>query len=193
MAKGRYKGRYDRRGPCLKKTNKCRAAALSFVLVLSLAVGGTLAYLVAKSGNVENQFEPAYVTCQVNTNTCNTINVTNTGNVDAYIRAAIVVNWVDADDNVRGLAPTLSDYSLTINTSAWHKGSDTEYYYYNQIVAPDGTTSDLVTSITVKGAVPEGYKLSVEVVAEAIQADGDTDNGGVPAYQDGWGITLGGG
>lgn len=34
------------------------------------------------------------------------------------------------------------------------------------------------------------YSLSIEIVAEAIQADGDTDSGNIPAYQNAWGISA---
>lgn len=193
MAKGKYMGRYQKDGAHLKKTRrrKPRTLILSIILILSLAVSGTLAYIVARTDNVQNQFEPAFVTCRVNANNDNTFDVTNTGNVDAYIRAAIAVNWMDEQGNVRGIAPSSSDYKLTVNAVDWWQDTGTGYYYYKDSVIPDGVTSDLVTSFGVAAnvTVPTGYVLSVEVVAEAIQADGDTDNGGVPAYQNAWDIS----
>lgn len=192
MAKGKYVGRYQKGGAHLRKRRhtKQRTALLSIFLILSLVVGGTLAYLVAKTDHVQNQFEPAFVTCQVNNNNDNTFDVTNTGNVDAYIRAAIVVNWMDENENVRGIAPSSSDYTLSVNTTDWWQDTSTGYYYYKYSVIPTGITQKLITSYRLAEGVtaPNGYELSVEVVAEAIQADGDTDNGNVPAYKDAWSI-----
>ena len=116
--------------------------------------------------------------------------MTNTGNVDAYIRAAVVVNWMDERGNVRGLAPVASEYVLKINSTDWQLDPDTGYYYYKASVSPSGTTKDLVVSATAAGTAPDGYHLSVEVVAEAIQAAGVTDNSGVPAYRDAWDIVF---
>lgn len=190
MESHKHFGKYKKGGVPLKKSIKKKRLilTLSIVLVLSLAVGGTLAYIAAKTDNVENQFERAYVTCQVNANDNGTFDVTNTGNVDAYIRAAIVVNWMDSSGNVRGIAPASTDYKLGVNHADWWHDPKLGYYYYKYSVIPTGVTEDLVTSISVNDTVPSDYELSVEVVAEAIQADGDTDNGAVPAYQDAWGI-----
>lgn len=169
--------------------------AISSLLMLSLSVGGTLAYIAVKTNSVDNQFVPAEVTCRVNTYATNsTIDVTNTSNIDAYIRAAIAVNWMDSDGNVLGTAPkSPSEYELELGTdNGWTSGAD-GYYYYFQVVTPEesdnDTTADLVEAITVNVEPPNGYKLSVEVVAEAIQADGVTDDEDIPAYQDVWDIS----
>lgn len=193
MAKGKYLRKQHKGGTHLRKRRhtKQRAILLSIFLILSLAVGGTLAYIVARTDNVNNQFEPSYVTCQVNANSDNTFDVTNTGNIDAYIRAAIVVNWMDEAGNIRGIAPASTQYTLAVNSADWWQDTGTGYYYYKYSVAPDGITNDLIESFGVAEnvTIPNGYELSVEVVAEAIQADGDTDNGAVPAYRDAWGIS----
>ena len=193
MAKGKYVGKYQKGGAHLRKRKqtKRRTTLLSIFIILSLAVSGTLAYIVARTDNVNNQFEPSYVTCQVNANDDDTFDVTNTSDIDAYIRAAIVVNWMDDQGNVRGISPKASDYSLTVNATDWWKDTKTGYYYYKYSVVPAGVTEDLITSYGLAAGVtaPSGYELCVEVVAEAIQADGDTDNGAVPAYRDAWGIS----
>lgn len=192
MAKGKYVGKYRKGGAHLRKRKqtKQRTTLFSLFLILSLAVSGTLAYIVARTDNVNNQFEPSYVTCQVNVNNDNSFDVTNTGDVNAFIRAAIVVNWMDEKGNVRGIAPSASDYTLSVNTADWWKDDTTGYYYYKYFVVPGDLTNDLITAygLAENAAVPSGYELSVEVVAEAVQADGDTDIGNVPAYKDAWGI-----
>lgn len=172
-------------------SNRKMIAMFCIMLILSFAVGGTLAYIAVATPGVENQFEVAMVSCKVNANG-KTFSVTNTGNVDAYIRADVVVNWMDENGDVIGIAPKQqSDYTMTIG-EGWELAGD-GFYYYDNRVAPansdNDTTSALVTSIALNAVPPTGYELSIEVVAEAIQADGDTDDGSIPAYQDAWGIS----
>lgn len=178
------RGKYEQVVKHHKKQKKVFSVLLSIALLLTLAVGGTLAYIVTKSAMAQNQFVAGYVTSSVNDNET----VTNTGNVDAFIRAAVVVNWMDNDGNVYGIKPS---YTVAIN-SGWAKIGD--FYYYTSAVASGGTTATAPVTITVADNAPSNaYSLSVEIVAEAIQADGDTDSGNIPAYQNAWGIPAIGG
>ena len=163
------------------KRNKTFALILAVVLLLAVSVGGTLAYLSTKTEPVTNRFEPAYVRCVVNDN----LTVTNKSNVDAYIRAAVVVNWMDASGNVYGEAPA----APTVNTTDWSVGSD-GFYYYKTFVAADETTEHLVTAVSDSTKTVDGivYKYTVEVVAEAIQAEGM----GARDAQDAWSIAMSG-
>lgn len=191
MYRGRYenrtgaaapRGRKQSRGR--RKLNKYFVTALLVALVLSIAGGATLAVLMTNSGEVENSFTPGSVSCSVNTD----YKVKNTGNVPAYIRAAIVVNWMDADGNIRAIDPVEgTDYTLTIDPD-WAKIGD--YYYYIGEVASKQTTAAPVCTVTPKAKLT-GFELVTEVVAEAIQSQGDKDTDGTPAYQDAWGITFG--
>lgn len=163
-----------------KRTQRIVPILLSIALLLTLAVGGTLAYIVTKSAMVQNQFEPGTVTCQVNDDGT----VANEGNVDAYIRTAVVVNWMDKDGNVYGIKP---NYEVTTN-SGWFQIED--FYYYTSAVVPGGTTTTEPVKVTVSDKAPSSeYSLSIEIVAEAIQADGYTDVNNVPAYENAWNIT----
>lgn len=169
----------------LNKRLKIWVIVLSVILVLSLTVGGTLSYMMTRTEPVDNQFEDAYVTCRVNRDG-NVFDVTNTGNINAYIRAAIVINWMDEEGNVRGIAPTDADVDLGLNTTDWTLLDD-GYIYYAHPVAPDQNTNDLITAITLITTAPKGYHLSVEVVAEAIQAEGVASASGLQAVLDAWG------
>lgn len=168
----------------LNKRLKIWAIVLSVILVLSLAVGGTLAHLKDRTEPVENRFDDAYVTCRVNRDG-DVFDVTNTGNISAYIRATIVVNWMDEQGNVRGIAPTDTDLSIRVNDDDWLVMDD-GYAYYMRPVAPGQNTNDLITAITLNTTPPEGYRLSVEVVAEAIQAEGVDSASGQQAILDAW-------
>lgn len=168
------------------KTLKIWAVVLSIILVASLAATSiTLAFLSTKTPDVENRFDEAYVTCRVNRDG-DVFDVTNTGNISAFVRAYVVINWMDANGNVRGLAPTNDDVDVLVNTTDWRIMED-GYFYYTRPVASMQNTDDLITAITLLTTPPEGYSLSVEVVAEAIQAEGVDSGSGLQAALDAWG------
>lgn len=147
------------------------------MLILVCGVGGTLAYLATQTGQVQNTFEPAYVTSEVNetfeNNVKSDVTIKNTGNVSAYIRAAIVVTWKDAAGNTTlPEKPELgTDYTLTINESAWNKGDD-GYYYCKQPVASNTESAVLITECKPTKPYDDGRKLCVEVIGSAIQSEG---------------------
>lgn len=159
------------------------------VLVLLLAVaGGTLAWLIANTGPVINTFTPAHVSCEVTENFDGTIkrnvNVTNTSDIDAYIRVKLVTYRVNAQGRHIGGAATIPDFTLGTN---WVKNG--EYYYYTLPVAAGGKpANDLIDSngITlVKYTDADGGKQVIEVMAEAIQSSP------AEAVQQAWGVVPG--
>lgn len=167
------------------KLNK-RVMALLLVLGLAMTatVGVTVAYLIDATSSMTNTFAPSEVSCEVK-ETEKGYSIKNTGDVDAYIRATVVVTWkkavTDENGNITGYtvyatAPTDGgDYSIEYSTDAvWVKGSD-GYYYYTSPVAPEGSTSILINSFSSRDNenVPDGYNLSVEIIASAIQATSD--------------------
>ena len=173
-----------------------RGMKRSLVLVVSLlalllvVAGGTLAWLTAQD-SVSNTFTPAHVTCAVeesfNGTTKSDVKIKNTSDIPVYIRASIIVTWKDSSGNVYGQKPTTSDYDMQMaENSGWVLGAD-GYYYYTSPVAVGATTGTLISSCTVKaGATPPGddYKLSVEIMAEAIQSQPDR------AVQQAWGVSV---
>ena len=162
-----------------KNKRKALILLLCIVLVLGLAVGGTVAYVMTASDGVQNEFAAGYVRSSVNA----AGQVTNLGNTDAYIRAYVVVNWMDAKGNVYAIAP---DYSISTN-SGWTCGAD-GIYYYNSSVPAGQTTTNGPASVNVNGSAPEGYELSIEYVAEAIQAKGMGDD--VDSAQAAWSAAV---
>lgn len=145
----------------------------SLVLVVCFALGGTVAFLVAQSDPVENVFTPAKVTTYVDEkidgNVKSNVKIENTGNTDAYIRAAIVVTWKNDEGYIYPKAPVLgSDYTMTFG-SDWQKIGD--YYYYKSVVPAKGKTTDLIVSCSpVDGKAPTDYYLSVEILGSGVQA-----------------------
>lgn len=147
------------------------------VLILVCGVGGTLAYLITQTTPVTNTFTPAHVTSQVvetmDGKTKSDVQIENTGNVSAYIRAAIVITWKDKDGNTMPTVPVQGqgqDYTLDINAKDWSQSGG--YYYYNGIVAAGGSTANLINSCVSNGTYTDGRKLCVEVIGSAIQAEG---------------------
>ena len=143
-------------------------------------MGGTVAYVMTASDGVQNEFAAGYVRSSVNA----AGQVTNLGNTDAYIRAYVVVNWMDAKGNVYAIAPA---YSISTN-SGWTCGAD-GIYYYNSVVPAGGTTTNGPATVSVTGsALSDAYTLSIEYVAEAIQAKGMGDN--VNSAQAAWAAAV---
>lgn len=180
------------------KRKKLRLFLLAGLVAL-LGAGGTVAYLAATPDHVVNTFTPGEVSCAVIEDisdgaTKKNVKIENTGNIDAYIRAAVVANWVDADGNVYGKAVPAAgtDYTITCNTTEWTKGLD-GYYYCKSPVSCDEDNNDspVLINSCVKGSTtpPTGYDLQVTILAEAIQADGETSDD-TPAVTDAWGVAV---
>lgn len=144
----------------------------ALVVIAMGVVGGTVAYLVTKTDPVVNTFTPGVVSCKIDETfdgtTKSNVYVTNTGNTNAYIRAAIIVTWKDSSGNIAATVPVEGyDYNLKLNTNNWTHSGD--YYYYKSSVEPNGTTEKLVESCTALKSNGD-YTLSVEILADAIQS-----------------------
>lgn len=145
------------------------------IVLLAGAVGGTWAFLVAQSDPVENNFTYAHVSCTIKEKFENDVKsevqIQNTGDIPAYIRARIVVTWKDASGNVSAVPVKDSDYTITFNKNKTEWTQQGDYWYCNTAVAAGGETPVLITTCEKKGTAPEGYNLSVEILADAIQSE----------------------
>ena len=161
---------------------------LSVVLLLALAVGGTLAWLSTKTTPVSNTFTPAKVTCDVtenfdeDTGVKTNVNVTNTGNIAVYIRVKLVTYRTnDTGQHIGGKAE-LPTFKLGAD---WVKHG--EYYYYTLPVAPGKKpAANLADSMTLTGSYEDadGGKQALDVMAEAIQSAPEK------AVADAWGVKI---
>ena len=150
----------------------------TMVLLLTVTVGSTIAYLVTSSGPVENKFTPAYVTSEVvepdwndGKTEKNNVTIKNTGNTSAYIRAAIVITWKDKYGYTMPQVPVAgTDYTIEINDADWTLIDG--FYYYKEAVAPGASTTNLIISCVSTGTYNDRRKLCVEVVGSAIQSEG---------------------
>ena len=193
-----------------RRKTKIELTILSLCLLLLLTAGGTIAYMFISSNQVANQFTPAEIVVSVDENFDNKVktNVKITSlpedddgsNVDCYIRAAIVVNWMDSQGNVYGKTPVAGiDYDLVLTTdegqtsTGWIKRDADGYYYFKDPVSPGDSTGILIIRCEplATNQCPDGYFLNVDILAQAVQAKGVTDVGGYPAVEDAWGLNPG--
>lgn len=183
-----YKGTHVKKGGRAKVyMSRTTALLIAIVMIVGAAIGSTVAYLIARSDSMVNNFTYATVSCAVTEkvigNSKSDVQVQNTGTTDAYIRAAVVVNWIDADGKILPTPPEGCSYTKDLNPNGkWTQGVD-GYYYYWTPVAPGGMTEGSLVNCT--AIVPEGsgYKLSVEILATAVQSDP------AKAVTEAWGVT----
>lgn len=191
-------GSYVRRHPerlKLRRQGRLVALLASLLLVLGAAVGGTLAFIMTASDEKTNTFTPAQISCDVIEEFDGTVKrnaaVKNTGETDAYIRAAVNVTWMKdenaSEQTVTAKVPQADvDYEMIFYIdTGWIKGAD-GYWYYQTPVAPGAVTEAFIRECRqLEGAnVPQGYHLSVEIVASAIQSSPEK------AVAQQWNVTL---
>lgn len=140
---------------------------VALVLLLTLAVGGSLAWLVSDD-KVQNTMVPGEVPIQINETVSNNfksdVTVTNNGNIQAFIRVAIIANAVDEQGNVTTVG---NKPSFTVS-SDWTEIDG--YYYYNGIVEPKGTPGNKTAPLFTDSVDFAGGEINI--LAESIQVLG---------------------
>lgn len=167
-----------RQRPTKRKPTKRKLITLviSICAMIAIGAGTTLAVIKLLSPPVENTFLPGEITCQIQESfdgeTKENVSIKNTGDDNACIRAKIIVTW-QGDGAVYATKPVSgTDYALTLGDQTnWSYHADDDTYYYLQAVAPGESTTNLIASCVYLGHAPEGYTLSVEIVADAAQPE----------------------
>ena len=156
-------------------------------LLLTMAIGGTMAWLSDKTDGVENTFTPSKVTCEVTENFRNNVktdvNVKNTGDTEAYIRVKLVTYRTnDAGEHIGGTA-TIPTFTLGKN---WVLHTDGYYYYTLPVESGKSPAANLADSITLTGSYKDadGGHQSLDIMAEAIQS------GPAEAVGASWGVVI---
>ena len=190
MYRGRYEGKHRKAAaPVLGKalrTGRLTTMVIATVLLLALAIGGTVAWLTANTGNVANTFTPSHVTCEVNESfdgeTKSNVNVTNTSDIYAYIRVKLVTYRVNANGDHIGGTATIPTFEPGVGWKLYNG-----YYYYTSPVEPGKTTANLINSIELTGSYndADGGRQAIEVMAEAIQSQPKD------AVESSWNVTVG--
>ncbi len=180
-----------------KKITRSMTAMLLLFVIAGACIGTSLAFITDKAEDVTNTMIPGRVTTQVvekfeevdEEYVKSKVQIKNTGNTEAYIRAAVVVTWqkIDEDGNILiyGEAPKANDYTISLETGendAWIEGADGFYYHKTPVKSVEQdpnacTTGILIESCTLSedADVPEDYNLCVEIIASGIQAKGEVD------------------
>ena len=176
---------------------------LTLVLLIGSGIGMTVGFLSTKTEPVQNDFTYGKVSCEVletfgkenNRYIKRDVRIKNTGNTSAYIRVLLVFTWKDANGNVYVNKPQINkDYQINPDISngwsIYQNSIGTFSYYYKYPVAAGEETPNLIDSLRQTPGVvgPENgkYALSVEIVADAVQAEP------ADAVKDAWdGATVG--
>ena len=170
-----------------RKNTRIITLLIALLLFSALAVGGTVAWLTANATPVKNTFTPSHVACSVTENfdgtTKKNVNVTNTGDTEAYIRVKLVTYRVNDGQHIGGTAtiPTFTP------GTGWVKHTDGYYYYTSPVKPNEKPKADLISSITLTGSYndADGGKQVIEVMAEAIQSKPKD------AVESSWNVTVG--
>lgn len=180
-----YQGKHHKRSR--RRSGKSAVLLVSLLLLLTVTVGGTIAFLMDSDGPLHNLFNPSKVTTYVDETlddeTKKDVKIKNTGDTEAWIRAAVVVTWQDKDGNVYGQRPAEgTDYTMelnVVNSDGWLRGDDGFYYWYLPVKSQEEdanncSTGVLIKECTYKANAPEGYALTVEIIGSGIQSVPET-------------------
>lgn len=185
-----YKGKHTAKSSARKaKVGKTTVVAVAVILAVVLAVGGTVAYLTTHTQELTNIFSPSTVMAKVEGGDDNGVyTIRNDGDVEAYLRVAIVANWLDnsiVDDLLGDSTIHWKQPGFTVTASDnWDLGDDGFYYYKNPVAAQTDIDDTLTVTLNDSETAPNGYKFSVQVIAEAIQSE-PTD-----AVIEAWGVSV---
>lgn len=189
MNRNHYEGRHSGKGrrPARRRGHfnvRLTAMILATVTLLALAIGGTVAWLNAKTDPVVNSFSYGKITTEIEekfgNNVKENVAAKNTGTADAFIRIKLVSYRTNGEGQRIGGAAPLQQFKLGDN---WVKYGD--YYYYTLPVTPNYSTGILVDRIELMtyNDADGGYQ-SIDVMAEAIQSTPEQ------AVKDAWGFGL---
>ena len=179
MYKGKYedKHREEAAAPASEKTlrtGRVTAIVMATVLLLALAIGGTVAWLSTQDTPITNTFTPSQVACEVQeefnstTGVKSNVNVRNTGDTQAFIRVKLVTYRTNNEGKHIGGTAEIPNFNPG---AGWVKHGD--YYYYTKPVEPDQAPDDaLINSIPLKESYEDadGGHQAIDVMAEAIQS-----------------------
>lgn len=155
---------------------------VSLLLIFGVVACGTLAYIFVSSVLLNNSLKVVSVSSEVvesfdGTTKSNT-KIKNTGDIDAWIRVAIVPTWeVYESSQYKAVneSASLSDLNISINTSNWFEKNG--FYYCKTKIPPNQSTPALINSASVRNnsvGYQAGYHMNLQILCEAIQAEPET-------------------
>lgn len=192
MYKGKYEGKHRKAQArhVRKRTyhrGKLTTMVIATAMLLALAIGGTVAWLTTKTNGMTNTFNPSKVACEVTEsfkeNVKSNVNVTNTGDTEAYIRVKLVTYRTNDQGQHIGGTATLPSFALGANWVEY----DGYYYYTLPVAAGEKPVTNLTTdsmTLTASYDDADGGKQAIDVMAEAIQS------GPAQAVGQAWGVSI---
>ena len=133
---------------------------------------------------IANEVDVAVVeTFSASSKTKADVNVHNTGTTNAFIRAAVIANWVTIKDgNAIIVAPlntatAAGQCSFSGIGTGWSLGSD-GFYYYNKVIEPDKEPTNKLFAYLNALTPPTGLsdaQLQVVIVAQGLPAENADD------------------
>lgn len=159
-------------------------ASVCILAAVFTAVGTTAAFLSRRTEPIEANFLPSEVSCSV-IEKGGAYRVVNTGDTAVFVRVLPVFSWKDDDGSVYAKKQPSEgeDYEATFNTDNWFFKDG--YYYHMYPINEGESSADLIEELEVfTDGAPDGYGLTVELVASAIQSAPRN------AVEDYWGVTV---
>jgi len=170
----------------MKNMKKLLVMLACVTLLLTFTVSGTVAFLADGSNPVVNEFTPTSVTPGIEEDfdgkEKKNVYITNSGNIAAYVRAAVVITLQNSDGSV--ILPAVESTHYTINWGTDWIPADGLYYWPSPVDAGGNTGNLIVSCVSIPEKIPEGYNLHVEVMAQAIQAQPTS------VVADEWNVTV---
>lgn len=174
-------------------------AVLALVLVLTVAVGGTVAWLSKGTDPVVNTFTMGTVGPEINEtfngDTKSNVGVTNKGTVPVFVRVKLLFTWQTGAEpggngnpgkpgTIVGVPVTEKDITWKWGSNEnWQKGTD-GYFYYT--VPLSGESPHLLDSVSVRETSENGkvYNLGLNILVDAVQATP------ADAAEETWGVIV---
>lgn len=158
------KGKFER---VPSSNRKLLILVLSAMLLVTLGVGGSLAYFAHIADPVINTFQAGSVEAEiletVDGNQKTDIQVKNTGKSPVYVRVRLISYWMDGEN----IAPMNSGPVGISLGLAWIQIGD--YYYYTKPLASGAATENLLAApLTMTSE--NGFSQVIEVLADTVQA-----------------------
>ena len=197
----------------VSKYRKILLLGLAALVLVGTVVAGSIAWLISSPGGLVNTFTLGQVDNEVwegenptdpssdgsvylgKEGIKQNVQIKNAGTVPAYIRVALVPASRTEDGDGTGLAANLDQLTKSdFPGTDWVEFGD--YYYHIKPVDPDGFTTSLLSSAAVSytnlNTVYADKHFELQIISQAIQAEGENSSGKAPVTI-AWGdeITIG--
>ena len=153
----------------MKNTIKRRLAIISILILTVCIIGTTLAWLISQSSSITNTFDLVEVDSEVIIENSYNAKIKNISDIPAFLRVRVVTNWVNEDGDIAfSTDEIIVPEELKPN---WVLHTDGYYYYTEPVDAATIAGGDTLFAADFTTLTSGGYKLQVEYLSEAIQAD----------------------